>query len=175
MSDLKSHPIDRKYQPGSQLDYMGWGKRFPSISVIWRTFRALFYFKSIPFPLFLHLSDISVLNFSKYPLRNYRFADFFYIRSLSFLFFFFYVLIHTDKNLIKIPKRIFNERSLCILILSYPIMSQDFQLSSSHFFNKLLISVRDEKEICGKEPGAVRYIFFAGIIRKKKNKRLEDS
>lgn len=52
-------------------------------------------------------------------------------------------------------------------------MSQDF--SSSHFFNKLLISVRDEKEIYGKEPGAVRYIFFAGIIRKKKNKRLEDS
>lgn len=46
-------------------------------------------------------------------------------------------------------------------------MSQDF--SSSHFFNKLLISVRDEKEICGKEPGAVRYIFFAGIIRKKKS------
>lgn len=37
------------------------------------------------------------------------------------------------------------------------------------FFNKLLISVRDEKEICGKEPGAVRYLFFAGIIRKKKS------
>lgn len=46
MGDLKSHSIDRKYQSGFQLNYMGWGRWFPSISVIRRTVRALLSFKS---------------------------------------------------------------------------------------------------------------------------------
>lgn len=52
-------------------------------------------------------------------------------------------------------------------------MSQDFQLSSSHFFNKLLISqFAMKKKSEGKEPGADIYFSLELFVKKKKKEKL---
>lgn len=52
-------------------------------------------------------------------------------------------------------------------------MSQDFQLSSSHFFNKLLISqFAMKKKSEGKEPGADIYFSLELFVKKKEKRKI---